>query len=347
MYLVATVSQDQAKAIVSSLLAVADAGAADPTEDEMQAIAEIQNLFLESGFDLDALPKQIPDNITEVLNSDELRDETIRLAFLIPLVSGDLETEKFELVGELASRLDESHELLHEIHQLEKKEYKRWTVEAMRRVVKPAGGRGMLGSTLGIAETKLGIHIDPEIEQRYKSLEALEAGTAGRALWDYYDQNGFGFPGVKGGLDYASTSHHDIRHVLGGYDTSISGEVLVSAFESGAAQEGGLDWAALTLAQFQDGIMVLPGIDAFKSMVQSPAYFEAYRRGAGSNRNLLTVDWDIWEYMDKPLSEVRKTYGIPTEGAKVEATGPWAPTKAERLQQSENRTKKAKHEAIK
>ena len=54
-----------------------------------------------------------------------------------------------------------------------------------------------------------------------------------RTFADFYAANGFAFPGVPESANQQFVVPHDSAHVLSGYDTSVQGEILVSAFTAG------------------------------------------------------------------------------------------------------------------
>ncbi|HIG72563.1 MAG TPA: hypothetical protein EYQ46_21360 [Myxococcales bacterium] len=72
-------------------------------------------------------------------------------------------------------------------------------------------GRALLG--------KLNLDGDEAIFRRYQAYAALPEGTVGRTAIDYYEDNEFPLPGTKGATFSNSLTHHDLHHVIAGYDT--------------------------------------------------------------------------------------------------------------------------------
>src|SRR6476619_2767188 len=73
-----------------------------------------------------------------------------------------------------------------------------------------------------------GDRADPALAAKHEALGSLPKGTLGRGYWEIYKSNGYAFPGDPKGVNAAFARPHDSTHVIGGYDTTPHGEILVS-----------------------------------------------------------------------------------------------------------------------
>lgn len=166
--------------------------------------------------------------------------------------------------------------------------------------------------TLGIARAVLfvaGLHRDAALAQRFRELESYPSDTLGARFFQHIRSRGLAFPGEKGGVPERMV-HHDLLHVLTGYDTDGAGECQLAGFYAGFADGDAFTFIVVALATFQLGLAVSPAavtptVGAFDIERVARAYLRGQR---------LRVDvmgpWDYWPLMKLPIEEVRRVLDI-------------------------------------
>ncbi len=162
---------------------------------------------------------------------------------------------------------------------------------------------------LTVAVFLLGLHRDRELAARYRALGALPNGTFGRAVIDHFEARGLTFPGEKGGLPERMI-HHDLMHVLNGFDTDPTGECELAGFYAGCADGDAFTFIVIVLATFHFGLAVSP-----PAVTPARGAFDPERVLAGFLRGRrLSVDvmgpWDYWALMPLPIEDARSRLGI-------------------------------------
>ena len=179
------------------------------------------------------------------------------------------------------------------------------------------GMRGMLEAARCIAG-----HEIPHLRDKYLALENKPVGSLGRAYFDFTRQHGFFFPGEPGGAPEPLV-FHDCSHVLGGYDTTISEEACVVAFQSGYQNDDPLHSLLFVVAQFHLGMKLSPVAGAERMGIKDmEEVVKCFILGSQCKRDL-SDHWDPWVDFDADVSELRERYNIqlrPAESTNTIAT---------------------------
>jgi len=160
-----------------------------------------------------------------------------------------------------------------------------------------------------------GDRADPALVARYDALGRLPVNTFGRALWEFDRANGYSFPGDPGALNAAFATPHDSTHVISGYDTSYRGEILVSTFTAGMHPINPM--AGHILPVIFNGHLGVKFND-----VATPAtggldpdeFWHAWARGQETTVDLFAPDWDVWQWVEHDLDDLRRTFNVPPVG---------------------------------
>lgn len=166
----------------------------------------------------------------------------------------------------------------------------------------------------GIKAWALTIEADPEVAQRWNTLEHCPSGSIGRALWDFYQQRGFAVPGTPGAANEA-VARHDWIHVLADYDTTPLGEMEVVAFMASSSRMPGTTLGFIgTVSIYESGLLpsliVPPGYNHSLSVPGGPERIaDAIRRGKACKQDPLMTDY--FAIASYPLDELRHSWGIP------------------------------------
>lgn len=162
---------------------------------------------------------------------------------------------------------------------------------------------------------KLQLKRDARAEEAYAGLAHAPEGSFGAALARYYDDNEFPVPGARGGYPVPLVAVHDVAHVLGGFDTTHTGELLVGAFESGASPQRWVDYWVGGMLHCQLGIQLEPGAEPALGQFPPERFYEAFSRGRAASSVVVDPHWDFWHLIELPLPDARARLGIagPTE----------------------------------
>jgi hypothetical protein len=149
-----------------------------------------------------------------------------------------------------------------------------------------------------------------ELMARFQALADLPDGTLGREYVRYREKNNFPWPGDKGGISEGAI-HHDLTHVLTGYDTDPLGEIQVGAFTAGMKKVDPFVFLLFPMLEFHIGLQVRPGEPAFPGHYDSALAFRAHQAGVRCAIDL-TDHWDFWPVVDRPVAVLRDQYRIAT-----------------------------------
>jgi len=174
-----------------------------------------------------------------------------------------------------------------------------------------------------------GVTEDRELVARFRTLEGYPQGSWGRALWDFYQLEGWPLPGAKGAVPQV-TSEHDWVHVLSGYPPTPLGEIQVTAFMAANARDDvAFSLLFLGLGVYETGAIHLPiapsHVGTMSSVPDAGAQLaDAIRRGTACTVDSLFMDH--WAHAERPLVEVREEFGVGPKHLPGEDPVPSVPT---------------------
>jgi hypothetical protein len=155
---------------------------------------------------------------------------------------------------------------------------------------------------------------------RYEKLGELPKDTLGHAFFVHMRSRKLPLPGEKGSLPELAM-HHDLMHVLTGFDTDARGEGRLAGFYAGATSRHPVEGADAFA-------FVMVGLLTFHLGYDIGPTFVGAERGVVEPRELLRfielgdrVPFDVlraWRFEDdlaRPLQEVRRRFGIHPDGA--------------------------------
>lgn len=169
--------------------------------------------------------------------------------------------------------------------------------------------------TYGDRAINFTVEPDPELAARYQALATCAPGTLGRALWQFYTDRGFAFPGVVGGAN-RSLAHHDWGHVIYDYDTTGIGEVEAAAFRAASSGFRGVVMqflgdlmfyhsslmSSLVSGKHPRGEMDVPDADCRVA--------DAVRRGRACTLDPYAPDLDFFSHADDNLDDLRVMWNV-------------------------------------
>ena len=258
-----------------------------------------------------------PDEVAAAFPDVAWRKRVLQAMVGMALIDGEASADEVALAERYAETLGLDEPWVKNLHRLASGQMMRLRFDFFRRMPIARNIVGELWREEGLAglwkfyKTVTGKGIDnPELAWKYKRLGLLPEGTLGREWWKHMTSRKFAFPGEPGGL-LEIQCHHDLTHVLTGYDTDPAGECQIAAFYSGYFKEEPFGFLFMVLVMFQVGAKLQPSqiVTNARLQLDPQKVIGAIERGSRINTDL-TDHWDYWPLMDLPIDEVRRTYNI-------------------------------------
>jgi hypothetical protein len=306
------VSESERSALIEAMRFVLGGDAQDARE---KAILEVASEMLGGPLeDARGLPAAA---IAAALPMGPLRERALQSAMLATLMDErvtEVENERVRVLAKaLAIEEPRQNALHHLAHQhtalawldLARRSFARDAFEQALRDGGPGKLYRIVGPLLGLAD-------DAALAQRFITLGELDAGTLGRTYFEFIIRNGLSFPGEHRAVPEAGL-WHDLTHVLAGYETTDSEEILVVSFIAGYRKEDAFFWMFTIVLQYHLGLKVSPYSPAKRGLFDVRAAAAAYERGTHVASDL--EHWDPWPHFARPLEDVRRELGVVPRSA--------------------------------
>ncbi len=281
-------------------------------------LTAVQTHILHTDYDLDTLPSITPGELAQGFPRPALREQFVQGMVVMSLVDDVPTPAQIQRMEAFATALGVAQPAIQNIKFLTEKNSLLFRLDFMRR----SHLRSMVADQFqnqvfwGVVKGFLGLRgflEEPELAAKYHQLKNLPPATLGYQLWHHYQSHDFAFPGERFGFPEAAI-YHDLCHVLGGYDTSVGGEMQVTAFIAGFRRTYPLYLLMFVQLQFGVGVKVAPIETAStQSILATPGLadvmFQALKRGTGVNTDL-SEGWDFWPDLAQPINKVRERFHI-------------------------------------
>lgn len=281
---------------------------------------------------VDSLPEVWPEDLARVFEDRDLAHFVGGLLAVMPFADGQIDQDRIGVVLQYtnAMRIDEPY--VRELAELMAGNIA-WIVGDMSRRNLESITNHPWAPGVDVNAWLLpysGDNADPGLSARYEKLRELPEGSFGRAFADFYDRNGFVFPGNEKALQEQFATPHDSAHVLSGYDTTPQGELLVSTFTSTMHQEEPIAGHVLpVILSWHVGITFNEVAGSTTGALDPEKLWVAWKRGADCTIDTFGRDWDFWSQVERPLQDVREEAGIaeldPRYAAEWRKPGTWTP----------------------
>ena len=306
--------RDQVNAGLRAMKMVASANGVFSVEerDLIQCVAEV----FEVPVDPDALEAITPQALAAIIVDPAWRLRTVQALVVIALIDGEASPSEVSLVDAYAAALEVKDARLKNMHQLLDGKLLFLRLDILRRqplgqkIVRQAvEAEGVRGALKIVRMALFGqTALDPDQAWRFKQLGLLPPGTLGREFWAHMTKNRFAFPGEHHGVPELGM-HHDLTHVLAGFDTDPEGEIQIASFYAGYLKEDPFSFVFMVLVMFHLGVKVSPIATPAKGKFDPQKVIRAMQRGAAINIDF-TEKWDWWKDAALPIDEVRRKYNV-------------------------------------
>jgi hypothetical protein len=300
-------SRNELDAILRALRQIARANDrfTDAERALIEGVARIHEVTLDAG---DLRPISL-EEVAGAITDPHRRKRAVQLAIVMALVEGTPPPPTERAVRALAGALGVDDTGVQVLTEMTNGHALMARVDMFRRFGRFMRGVKGFPSVFGFfAAGILGLGgRDRAMAARYHALGDCAPGTFGRAFHDHFTENGFKFPGERGGVPVV---FHDVGHVLAGYATDPQGEIQQAAFQAGFARRDGFTFLLFGILQFHIGMRITPIAKGYRGLFDVSLVIEALRRGAACRVDF-SEGFDVFAHKDRSLDELRADLGIP------------------------------------
>lgn len=313
-----TVGQRESNAILGAMRQVALAGGQPLTHADTTSLrAAGRYLLRRTSVDIGTLPGTAPGDLVATLKGERsLGEEAVKYLAIMAMVDGTLDHEKLKRVLDYSRALDIEADYLTDLVAAASGHLAWATADMWRKNFDSVLSRSsaVLDPNVWI-RPYVGDKADPALVARYEALGTLPQNTFGRALWDFDKTNGYPFPGDPDALNAGFGTAHDSTHVISGYDTSARGELLVSTFTAGMHPINPMSGHILpVIFFFHFGEQMNDVGHAGTGGLDPDEFWHAWARGQEMTADIFDPAWDVWQWVDRDLEELRRDWGVTPPG---------------------------------
>jgi hypothetical protein len=307
-------SSAQARAYLAAMKAVALGNRrSELVPLERQMLDATARHVLHHDVDVDALEPITPVTLANTIREPRRRAQAVQFLVLMPYLGMALDPHAVERVDRFAAALGVAPATLEALHQVRDGRLRKLQIDYLRRSFASGliPGATFLEKLRAVIEAFHQYAGDPTVASRYYAYARYPRGSLGRVFHDFYQARGFPLPGEKGSFSELLVPH-DLTHILGGFNTDMSGEIDVAGMEAGMARTPfGYELLLDVILDFHMGLafttagLLVPGTGHF----HPDSMLTGFERGARMHRDLL-IGWDWHAVMHESVPALRERYGI-------------------------------------
>ncbi|HXY95039.1 MAG TPA: hypothetical protein VEP49_21455 [Acidimicrobiia bacterium] len=305
---------EQADAALRAMRSVATAGGTRPlTDADRVALVTAHDVIFrgDGSLDPDALDAITPGDLAARYTKRADAEHLAGFLTVMAMVDGVLDEGRIRTVEDYVRALQLHEPFVRDLQDLARHRLAEARADIGRRNVKSFTGRWM-GDDLDAWIMPYREHPDPALHDRYTTLAGCAGGTFGRAFADFYERNGFDYPGLPDSANESFTTPHDCAHVLSGYDTSPQGELLVSTFTAGMHPDEPITGHILpVIVSWHLGVELASFAGSYTGGLDPHKFWAAWARGDETAGDTLSPRWDFWARAAEPLADVRRAMRVP------------------------------------
>jgi hypothetical protein len=301
------------KALLRAMITIATAnGRHAMSKLDRSMIEGLEHHLLHTYIDISTLTHIGPDELASKFRDLEKAETALQFLTILSYTDTTLDVEKLGMVDAYGAALGVSTDTLELIHLARDNQ-----VKAMEHCIY----RKLAADQLAATETQNGFkalkdaigqrNYDMGVASRYQRLGLLPENSLGRSIWEFYRLRNFAFPG-EGTIDETASFLlvHDTCHVLGGYNSTVEGEITVGAFQAGMTKKHSWMFAVVGVLDFHMGIDAYTGpLKPQKGFMDPEKFTAAFERGLNMTVDIQS-EWNLWERMDQNLDDLRREANI-------------------------------------
>ena len=307
-----TATPNQARIVLSAMLAVASAAGRPTDADRASIAAAARYIFrLKQPVDFTGLVQPDGETLAMLSANTELARETASFATVMAFVDGNIEDAKLRKVLELAGSLGVHDDFVDDIAKLAQGRLQDATAHMIRANLESVTGRPWRTDDMAPWLLPYRKAPDAALAARFRALGSLSEDTFGHAFATFYAANNYAFPGSPAALNVRFAVPHDSIHVLAGYDTSPRGELLTSVLTAAMHPRNAMSGHVLpVILSWHLGIPLNEVAGAAKGALDPQEFWHAWARGESVSIDLFNPSWNFWSAAQQQLDGVRRDIGL-------------------------------------
>jgi hypothetical protein len=307
-----TATPNQARIILSAMLAVAAAGSEATDADRASIAAAARYIFrLKPPLDFASLAPPDEATLHTLSANTELAREAASFATVMAFVDGRIDDAKLREVLKLAAALGVHDDFIDDIARLAQGRLRDATAHMIRANLESVTGRPWRTDEMEPWLLPYRRAPDRALAARFRALASLPEETFGHAFAAFYARNNYAFPGAPAALNARFAVPHDSTHVLAGYDTSPRGELLTSVLTAAMHRRNAMSGHVLpVILSWHIGIPLNEVAGAAKGALDPQEFWHAWARGERVAIDLFDPAWNFWAAAQQELESVRKDVGL-------------------------------------
>ena len=307
-----TATPNQARIVLSAMLAVASAAGRPTDADRASIAAAARYIFrLKQPVDFTGLVQPDGETLAMLSANTELARETASFATVMAFVDGRIEDAKLRKVLELAGSLGVHDDFIEDVAKLAQGRLQDATAHMIRANLESVTGRPWRTDDMAPWLLPYRKAPDAALAARFRALGSLSEDTFGHAFATFYAANNYAFPGSPAALNVRFAVPHDSIHVLAGYDTSPRGELLTSVLTAAMHPRNAMSGHVLpVILSWHLGIPLNEVAGAAKGALDPQEFWHAWARGESVSIDLFNPSWNFWSAAQQQLDGVRRDIGL-------------------------------------
>lgn len=306
-------SPSQSETVYRGLKTIATLNGSKPLSKlDTDLINGIQSHILYSDLHHDGAEQISAEEFAKSFGDAAHAEQALQFLIIMPYTDVEASKHKVSMVDNFAKAMNIHPETIALLHEARDRHVMAMEFCIFRKLAPNMVKGDTMLAKFGTLSKNIGLRkYDQDVALKYERLGLLPEGTLGRAIWQFYRTRGFTFPGeghMNMNEDFILV--HDVSHILGGYDTTVDGEIMTSALQGGFMKEHGWLFAVIGVLDFHLGLDAYTGPSHVQTGHLVPEKFAAaLERGMNMTKDL-SVDWDPWPLMGRTLADLRKEYNI-------------------------------------
>ena len=303
---------DQARSTLAVMLGIAATESMPVDIDHATIAAATRYVFhLEPQFGLAGLTPLSPARQAELMDDPELARQAVSFATVMAFTGGTLDQAKLSATVRLADQLSVRDDFVNDLARLALGDLKDAKDHMLRAGIESITGSPCTTAQVGPWLQPYDKQPDAALATRFHALSRLPEDTFGYAFAAFYQENNYIYPGEPSALNFELAVRHDSTHILAGYDTSPSGELLTATLTATMHRSHAMSGHILpALLSWHLGIPLNKAAGSATGAFEPEEFFYAWARGEDTTRDLFGPDWNFWAAAIQPIDAVREVVGL-------------------------------------
>ncbi|AFY61239.1 hypothetical protein [Synechococcus sp. PCC 6312] len=257
------------------------------------------------------LPPILPQQLAQRLPDPHQRELALQLLTVMAFVDGVVDEAKINLVLTYADALNVHADYIQDLVATTRRHWAWILADMSQRNIESIMGQPWAGGDITDWLLPYQQTTAPTLVARFQALATLPTDTLGYQFWEFYQAQGYAFPGESSGLNAKFAIPHDCTHLFAGYDTSPAGEILVSTFTAAMHRQKPMGGHILpVIYSWHLGIAFNDVAGSAQGALHPKEFWQAWALGNDTAIDLFDPAWDFWVVTSMPLAKLQAMYKI-------------------------------------